>query len=357
MHVDCTYVFFCFHSAHTCRGSKKSSNANSHMNGIILYPIIVNQVPEMSNQSTSTQTDPEPTPIATASQTTDFTKQIDASTQLIGPISPNLTLTSEDASTCTSTSSFIDPSTQPFGLDSLSPMYQALDVSTNTAMLEYPITYSSFEQLIDASTNTLPQSWADPMSRVDTGTSTISSSVCTGDTVELATQTNLEEFATLVDLATQTELPQIDLESHDFNVACEYTSGDFSAQSHDYTSCFVTHDFAGGPDFGSFDFSESHSHTRDISTSTNVSTSEYGVQTSAELDEISQLLSGYGQDFGTQTIDQSSLVDLANIPELSDFSTQTGAGTDSFTQTSILSESATQTLLGYQFMTNFGTQT
>lgn len=300
----------------------------------------------------------EPTVITTASQASHITHNTEAATQCPGQnfISKPLL-----ASTATSTpqnesssdlnidmNTFVDASTQFISVDS-SSMSEVLDASTNTGILQYPLNYSSLEQLIDASTNTLSPDWADPLSRVDTGTSTMTSDL--GDTMDLATQTNFD--ALVCDLATQTELPSINLQSHNF--AC-YSSNDFASQSHDFASCFQMHDFAGGPDFDNFDFStttDSQSHTKNISTSTNISMSDYGVQTGSEFDEISRLLS----DFGTQTIDPSGVM---SIPQLSDFSMQTGLdGTDSYTQTSsLLSESGTQTLLdSCGFIDNFGTQT
>ncbi len=227
----------------------------------------------------------------------------------------------------------MDSSTQLPGLNS--SFSAVMDASTNTNLLPYSMVYSSLDQLIDTSTNTLTASWADPLSRVDAGTSTLTSDLSVEDAVDLATQTN---FDTLVcDLATQTELPSINLDSHYFG-----GYADFTAQCNDFSSCFQTNDFAGGPDF---DFSASiatKSPTKDMATSTDIATSDYGVQTGTELDEISQLLSSYGQDFGTQTIDPSCVLE---VPQLSDFSMQTcQSGTDSFTQTSLLSESGTQTL-------------
>ena len=193
------------------------------------------------------------------------------------------------------------------------------------------------------------------MSRVlvDAETSTVAGSVDEA-TVDLATQTDF-----LCDLSTQTEMAHVHFESHDINGPGEHVSHAFSTQSH-YQShdmatekCYMSHDFAGGPDFHepvSLDFPIS---TRDTSTSTSLPMVDYGVQTSEEWDEISQLLSKY--DFGTQTNGGGCHGDVANLHQLSDLSmsTQTGGGMDSCTQTCLFSESGTQTLLGWES----GTQT
>lgn len=272
--------------------------------------------------------------------TQDNTGYVDLSTELVD-------------SNCTR---FVDASTQFAHIPSPDPISQVLDASTNT-VFDYPVLDSSFDQLIDASTNTLPLNWVDLTSKdlVDTGTSTLPDAfhgVCVGDVVDLATQTNFDELATLV--STQTELPQINTKSHD---TTDHTLP-HSLQERSYD----THDFCYGAGFKSMDFSmhtKSHSQTRNISTSTNISTSEFSVQTNLalELDTISPLLSGYVQDFGTQTVDSSNLTNTENMPQFCDFSTQTHSATDSFTQTSILSHSGTQTLLDYDLLNDFSTQT
>lgn len=382
-------------------------------NAVILVPILLKQVVHLPKQTTESP-ETNQTVCVNSKKTREIAVQTapdsipDCSTDMAcqtHALMPPTDIHCVDASTCTQlmlqdlhimpTDCAIDSIVR----SSLLSNTVGTDASTNTAM-DLSITNSTIEQLIDASTNTIPVHWADPMSRsvVDAGTSTIPCGLplmeqheaCTStgsDTVNLSTQTNFDEFNTLVcDLATQTdlELPsglahQADLDHFSSGTQTTHTVNLPPQLGYEFTSSNTTKPAL--TPLGTHHLYPQNYGTVESDAGPSRDTIDYGVQTSNDYYEISRLLSGYeGNDFGTQTVVEYTGTNTTNTSYdyteslLSDFSTQTYPEhnftdfglSDSCTQTRstshTLNDSGTQTttnyaLGAYDTMTDFGTQT
>ena len=401
---------------------RNPKNADSALenSAVILVPIVVKQVLHLPKQTSPSPTTNQPLRMNSKEVA------IQTAPDLIPDCSINMACQTHnlllptdvhcvDASTCTQL--MLQDLQMPSDCDIDSIVRSSMlnntvgtDASTNTAMdLSITDSETTIEQLIDASTNTIPAHWADPMSRslvdagtstipahwadpmsrslVDAGTSTIpcglsllghhEAGTSTGsginhDTVNLATQTNFDGFNTLVcDLSTQTdmELPpelvhHVDTDHFTSGTQTTHTADLRQQLGYEFTPSNTTEAALAHSVAGAHHHYPQNYGTVEMGTGPSRDTVDYGVQTSNSYYEITELLSGYeGNDFGTQTATEYTGIRFTGTNtsyeysecQLADFSTQTYPE-HNFTDFG-LSDSCTQTHNTSHTLNDSGTQT